>query len=109
MTSREKILDAYKIAPTINGIKKITGYCWQKIAKVLSTEGIIVSDNQALFIELAEKGMSVKEISKRTGYAESTIMAYLPRVRPVYNENPSRNAIKIKKCRERKNNTTEAL
>lgn len=54
MTHTEKILNAYKIKPTITGIRKITGYSWQKIAKTLSSEGIIVNDSQALILELHE-------------------------------------------------------
>ncbi len=102
MTHTEVILDAYKKVPTITGIRKITGYSWQKIAKTLSSEGIIVNDSQALILELHEKGMTPEEISKMVGYNEKTIMAYLPRVRPVYNENPSINALRIKKCRSKK-------
>lgn len=102
MTHTEKILNAYKIKPTITGIRKITGYSWQKIAKTLSSEGIIVNDSQALILELHEKGMTPEEISKMVGYDEKTIKAYLPRVRPAYNENQSKNALCIKKCRSKK-------
>ena len=102
MNSIETILNTYKEAQTITETQKITGYSWQKIAKTLSSEGIIVNDSQALILELHEKGMTPEEISKMVGYNEKTIMAYLPRVRPVYNENPSINALRIKKCRSKK-------
>lgn len=104
MTHTEKILNAYKIRPTITGVKKITGYSWQKIAKTLSSEGIIANDNQALILDLHGKGMSIAEISKAVGCKEETIMAYLPRVRPAYNENQSKNALCIKKCRLKRKN-----
>lgn len=70
MTHTEVILDAYKKVPTITGIRKIIGYSWQKIAKTLSSEGIIVNDSQALILELHEKGMTPEEISKMVGYNE---------------------------------------
>lgn len=102
MTVREQILTAYKTSQTITGIHKITGYNWQRIAKILSTEGIIVNDNQAMFLNLYSKGMTAEEISKATGFAKSTVLSYLPRKRPIYNENQSENALRIKKCREKK-------
>lgn len=102
MNAREQILTAYETSQTITGIHKITGYNWQKIAKVLSTEGIIVNDNQAMFLNLYSKGMTAEEISKATGFAKSTVLSYLPRKRPVYNENQSENALRIKKCRKNK-------
>lgn len=106
MTVREQILTAYKTSQTITGIHKITGYNWQRIAKILSTEGIIVNDNQAMFLNLYSKGMTAEEISKATGFAKSTVQSYLPRKRPIYNENQSENALRIKKCREKKQNET---
>ena len=49
-----------------------------------------------------EFGKNAKEISEITGYAETTVHAYLPRVRPAYNENISENAKRIKKYRQNK-------
>lgn len=102
MTQTEEILAAYRETPTINAVRKITGYSWQKIVKTLSSEGIIINDIHALILDLYEKGISPEEISKTVGYTEETIMAYLPRFRPAYNENQSRNALRIKKCRSKK-------
>lgn len=102
MTQTEEILAAYKKIPTINGVRKTTGYSWQKIVKTLSSEGVVINDTHSIILNLYKKGMSIEEISKTVGYKEETIMSYLPRVRPVYNENPSRNALRIKKCRSKK-------
>lgn len=107
MNARERILNAYETCQSVTGIHKITGYTWQKVAKILSTEGIIVNDNQAMFLNLYSKGMTAEEISKATGYAEKTVSAYLPRTRPVYNEKLSANALRIKECRERKQKQIE--
>lgn len=102
MNPTENVIRAYQEKQTITGIHRITGYNWQKIAKILSTEGIIVNEHQALILDLSEKGKTADEISKVTGFAYSTVIAYLPRRRPVYNENLSANAMRIKKCRENK-------
>lgn len=103
MTPTEKILEAYyKESQTITGIHKVTGYNWQRIAKTLSTEKIIINSTQALILELHEKGKTIDEISHYTGLARSTVMAYLPRVRPAYLENRSANALRVEKCKRNK-------
>lgn len=101
-TPTQKILEACKESQTLNGIHKITGYSWQRIAKTLSTEGIVVNETQALIIDLHYRGKSAGEISAITGFAMSTVMAYLPRVRSPYLENRSENAMRIEKYRRRK-------
>lgn len=101
-TATERILEACNESQTLRGIRMITGYSWQKIAKVLSTNGIIVNNTQSTILELHEKGKTADEISKITGFAYSTVTAYLPRSRPAYLENRSKNALRIDKCRKRK-------
>lgn len=101
-TPTQKILKAYKESQTLTGISKITGYNWQRIAKTLSTEGIIINNTQATILDLHHHGKSVHEISAATGFAVSTVMAYLPRSRPAYLEDRSVNAIRIEKCRRKK-------
>jgi hypothetical protein len=101
-TPTQKILKAYEESQTLTGIHKLTGYNWQRIAKTLSTEGIIVNETQAAIIDLHYRGKSASEISTITGFAVSTVMAYLPRTRPAYMENRSENALRIEKCRKGK-------
>ena len=102
MTSTDTILNAYKETQTITGTKKKTGYSWQRIAKALSTEGIIANETQRLILDLYDKCTSVNVIAKTVGCSESTVNSYLPRRRPIYNENPSVNAVRIKRCRAKK-------
>ena len=102
MTQTEEILKAYKLTPTIDGVRKNTGYSWQKIVKTLSSEGIVINNTHSFILKLYEKNMSPEEIAKEMGYTKETIMAYLPRVRPIYNEDLSKNALRIKKCRYKK-------
>lgn len=101
-TPTQKILKAYEESQTLTGIHKLTGYNWQRIAKTLSTEGIIVNETQATIINLHYRGKNAGEISTITGFAMSTVMAYLPRIRPAYLENRSENALRIERCRKRK-------
>lgn len=101
-TPTQKILKAYEESQTLTGIHKITGYNWQRIAKTLSTEGIVINETQALIMELYSHGKSASEISAITGFAMSTVMAYLPRVRPPYLEDRSKNSMRIEKYRRKK-------
>lgn len=46
--------------------------------------------------------MSVNEIALQLGLNKKTVQAYIPRTRPLYNEEQSVNALRIKKSRENK-------
>ncbi len=41
------------------------------------------------------------------GLNEKTVQAHIPRIRPVYNEELSENAIRIRKCRINKKNKSQ--
>ena len=101
MTPTEEILQAYEQTNSIDGTQKATGFSWQKIAKTLASNGIIANETQALIIDLYEDGKSVEEIQNSTGLSLATIHAYLPRIRPAYGENMSKNAKTIKAWREK--------
>lgn len=101
MTSTEEILDSWNRNGTIRSVVKDTGYSWFKIVKSLSSSGIIVNDNHAQILDYHNKGKSVGEISSLLNLNERTVNAYLPRVRPVYGENQSANALRIIKCRSK--------
>lgn len=102
MTSTDTILNTYKETQTITGTKKRTGYSWQRVAKALSTEGIIANETQRIILDLYDKCTPIDVIAKTVGCSKSTVNSYLPRRRPIYNENPSVNAVRIKRCREKK-------
>ena len=86
MTSTDTILNAYKETQTITGTKKRTWYSWQRVAKALSTEGIIANETQRIILDLYDKCTLVDVIAKTVGCSESTVNSYLPRHRPIYNE-----------------------
>lgn len=46
-------------------------------------------------------GMSVEKIATQLELNRKTVQAYIPRKRPLYNEEQSPNALRIKKCREK--------
>ena len=105
--STEKILSIYDKTHSIKGVEKETHYSWNRIVKALSSEGIVINDTHALILPLHEKGKTIDEIAKYTCLSERTIQSYLPRIRPIYNENISDNAKRIKKSRCIKQKTKE--
>lgn len=81
MNDDEIILEAYHSGiHSIKGISIITGYGYKKVAKALSTAGVVLSDAQEKIIELRKKGMTTVEIMKITGMSETTVSMYSPKV-----------------------------
>ena len=101
--STKIILQEYKNEQSIKVISLKTGYSWNKIVKTLSSNGIILNEKHAMILELYNKGISIKSIAKLLDLSVRTVKAYLPRTRPIYNEDMSENAKRIKKTREKKN------
>ena len=53
--------------------------------------------------DLYGQGFSVEDIADKLGVSKSAVSGYLPYSKGVYlGENPSSNAIKIRKCRAKK-------
>ena len=55
-----------------------------------------------MILDMHDTGMSAQEIARQLSLNVKTVQAYLPRVRPVYGENKSENAKRIKEWRDRK-------
>lgn len=103
----EEIFDAYKVLKSVRAVYKQTGYSWNRIVKSLSTSGIVINETHALILKYYKNGMSPSEISKQVGVNIKTVQSYLPRIRPVYGENRSKNAIKITEWRKRRKGEVE--
>lgn len=101
MIDRE-ILDAFNNAGSVRGAAEKTGYSWNRVVKSLSSSGIVINDTHEIILDLCESGMTPDQISKQLGINIKTVQAYIPRVRPVYGENLSDTAKRIRKCREKK-------
>lgn len=99
--SEEKILESYKILQSVKGTAKDTGYSWNRVVKALSSNGYILSETHAEILNKFKAGKSADEIAKEMSLNEKTVQAYIPRIRPVYNENMSVNALRIKQSREK--------
>ena len=98
----EDILIKYNETLSVKATAKACKCSWQRAIKILSSNGVMVNDIHGLILKLHKDGKTVSEISEQTGYSPKVIQAYLPAVRPYYNVNPSDNAKRIRKSRQRK-------
>lgn len=98
----KEILDAFNNVGSVRGAAEKTGYSWNRVVKSLSSSGIVINDTHEIILDLCESGMTPDQIAKQVGISIKTVQAYLPRVRPVYGENRSKNAIKINEWRNKR-------
>lgn len=95
----EKILELYDELGSIKAVSKRIRCSWNRVVKSLSSSGVVINPTHALILQYHEKGLSLLEIANQMEISVKTVQAYLPRVRPVYGEDLSKNALKIKRWR----------
>lgn len=103
----ESIIESFKNTNKIRATAKETGCSWNRVVKVLASNGIVVNDIHAQILELHNKGMNPSQISKIVGRNIKTVKSYLPKVRPYYGIEQSENARRIIKCRESKKHESD--
>lgn len=109
MINEQEIIKIYEIergnvAATAHEAK----VSWQVVYRVLITNGIIPPGKAEAVAELAEKGYTRGEIAKQLGITEKTLKTYLPYDRHSYVVGEkTKNAEKIRRCRERKRRKNE--
>lgn len=96
-----EILDEYRRLGNVNAVVAKTHHSWNRVVKSLSNCGVVINDTHRIILNLHKKGMSAREIAEKLGLNFKKVQSYLPRVRPVYGENRSANAERIKEWRER--------
>lgn len=96
-----EILDEYRRLGSVNAVVAKTHHSWNRVVKSLSNCGVVINDTHRIILNLHKKGMSAREIAEKLGLNFKKVQSYLPRVRPVYGENRSENAERIKEWRER--------
>lgn len=101
MNIDEQILNLYNEFGSVKAVSKRTGYSWNRIVKSLSSNGVVINATHALILQYQETGLSQLEISKQMEISVKTVQAYLHRVRPVYGEKLSKNALKIRRWRNK--------
>lgn len=98
----KQIIELWDDCTSVKSIARAFGVTRFRVTKALSTVGIIVNEKQKQILEYYAKGLSVKEIAKEVKLSEIVVKAYLPRKRPEYGINRSKNALAIERYRLRK-------
>lgn len=92
----EDIIKSYNAEGSIKKVAALFRVSEQKVRKVLIDAGAYERQVNDLY----EQGYSVENIAEKLRVSKSTVSAYLPYTKGVYlGENPSSNALKIRKCR----------
>ena len=101
MNIDKEIKELYEEFSSVKAVSRKIGYSWNRVVKSLSTSGVVINQTHALILNYYEKGLSPSEIANQMEINVKTVQAYLPRVRPVYGEDLSKNALKIKRWRNK--------
>lgn len=102
------IYDAFRSTGSVRETAKEIGCSWNKVVKSLASSGVVINDTHGMIFDMHDTGMSAQEIARQLSLNVKTVQAYLPRVRPVYGENLSDTAKRIRKCREKKEQNKRA-
>lgn len=97
-----KIVDDYEILGSIRAVARKHNISESKTKKILISNGAYHTDLSYKIMRLYNKGASIKEISKLLNISEKTVNVYLPYQKGEYkSDNPTENAIRIRKCRNK--------
>lgn len=102
MSIDKDIYDAFRSTGSVRETSKEIGCSWNKVVKSLASSGVVISDTHGTILDMHDTGMSAQEIARQLNLNVKTVQAYLPRIRPVYGENRSKDANRIKEWRDRK-------
>lgn len=102
MSVDKDIYDAFRSTGSVRETAKEIGCSWNRVVKSLASSGVIISDTHVMILDMHDAGMSVHEIARQLSLNTKTVQAYLPRVRPTYGENRTKNATKISEWRNRR-------
>ncbi len=100
----ETVIDVYKQLGNVKGVAKALHLSDQKVRKILITYDMWDSERCAVFNDLYQNNISIKEIAKIYNLTTNAVISYLPYQRCVYNlDEPTQNALNIRKFKARKN------
>lgn len=100
----EEIVKSYKSGTSVKEIAGWNNLGYQKIIKILVTEGVYSSDIYDTIKDLRLRGISEDEIMQKLDIDKKVLNIYTPYKKGIYNlKNPSKNAMNIRRYKERKN------
>lgn len=103
MDEIKNICATYDKIGSIRGTAKQLEISWNRVVKVLSSEGYILNDKHEQIIMLHNQGLSIQEIADKVKLSAKTVQSYVPAKRPYYKYRRSKNAIKIAQWRANAN------
>ena len=106
MSIDKDIYDTFRSTGSVRETAKEIGCSWNRVVKSLASSGVIISDTHVMILDMHDAGMSAQEIARHLNLNVKTVQAYLPRTRPVYGENRSKNATRINEWRNRRKEET---
>lgn len=98
----EEIIKRFEQCESVKSISRDVGCSWNRVVKILSTNGFIINDTHAQILDLFNLGLSTDAIAQQMDLNIKTVKSYLPGCREcVYGENLTKNAKRIVKCRNK--------
>lgn len=105
----EKILEIYRRRRSIKATAREAGCSDGVVRKALVSAGMIRSPLTERIAELLRAGMPKKDIAELLGVSKSCVAVNSPYSRKSYlDPNKTANALRVRKCREKKENTAAA-
>ncbi|MCR5539210.1 MAG: LuxR C-terminal-related transcriptional regulator [Ruminococcus sp.] len=102
MDEIKEICRTYDKIGSIKGTATQLGISWNRITKVLSSNGYVLNDKHQRILELHKQGKSVQEIADSVKLSIKTVQSYIPAQRPFYKYKQSKNAQRIAQWRASK-------
>lgn len=102
MDEIKNICATYDKIGSIKGAARQLGISWNRVVKVLSSEGYVLNDKHEQIITLHNQGLSMQEIADKVKLSVKTVQSYIPARRPYYKYKQSKNAKKIAQWRANK-------
>lgn len=101
MDIQERAIELYKSIQSIKVVSKSLGISEQLVRRYLINAGVYTNERIQTILSLYEEGKHVDEICKELGLKRSTVQSVLPYTKGTYKSKPSKNAERIRKCREK--------
>lgn len=99
----EEVVDLADQGLSLRKISKITGISQQKARRILISNDAWSSPQADEIAKLVASGLTVDEISEKLHLSRSIVISYLPYKKgPYYSDDPSINALRVRKCRDKK-------
>lgn len=103
MRIQDRTVEMYRLNQSIKETARELQLSEALVRRYLIDAGEYTTDRIEMIRSLYNKGKSVREICSLLHLSKSAVSSVIPYTKGSYKNPPSRNAIRIKKCRERKN------